>query len=227
LRHVELVIFENDSIMQEKALSLSIGKVSFRQLAVILSGILGAMIAYFVTKDFMIPGVVLAVFLGLGLVNTKIMSPDQLIRANLLFLIRGTSLSKNRSQKVKPVKDKSKKKIIEKKKEITRQSKLSILSQIISQMESLFVKKQLDNNKTKSKDHAVKIKLTKDNPLKITPTKKATDIDSLQEQITILLDDDKTKEYGITNKYIWVPLEKSLDYDITTMIDQCTGNTVL
>jgi len=208
MRHVELVIFENDSIMHEKALSLPIGKVSFRQLGVILAGILVSMVTYFVTKDFIAPGVVLAIFLGLGLVNTKIMSPDQMIKANLIFLIRGTSL---KTEKVKKVKEKSNRQYTKSNEKV----KLSILSQIIPQLESLFVKQ---NKKTKSKDYSIKIELTKDNQLKIIPTNNNTDLTLLQERINIISDDAKTN-IVLKNNHMSISLDKSSNYDIFTIVD--------
>ena len=184
MRHVELVIFENDSILNEKALSLPIGKVSFRQLGVILIGVLAAMMSYFITKEIIVPGVVLAVSLGLGMINTKIMTPDQMIKANLLYLIRGTSLRKkpetiisnNNGKKNTNFKcstttnNKSKKK------------KDRALPQFIfSQIESFFVKPskkkevtsqditKTSNNDKNTKSHAVKIRLTPDSMLHVMP----------------------------------------------------------
>jgi len=200
--------------MQEKALSLPIGKVSFRQMGVILSGILGAMIAYFVTKDFVVPGVVLAIFLGLGLINTKIMNPDQVIKANLLFLIRGTSLSKNRPQKEKKIKIKSENNEPAKKNNTESKTKQSVVLEIILQLQSLFVKKQSDD-KTKSNDYAVKIEL-KDNQLRIIPINN-TDLESLQEKIHIMSDDIKT-DFIMEDDHMSLYLDDS-NYDVSAIAD--------
>lgn len=94
MRHVELVAFENDSILHQKALSLPIGKVSLRQLGVLVVGILNVFTVYAITDNFWIVAVLFAVFLGIEMSNTKIMTPDQMIKSVILFLNRGTSLSK-------------------------------------------------------------------------------------------------------------------------------------
>lgn len=94
MRHVDLTVFENHTIMHEKAVSLPVGgKVSFRQLGILTVGVLAAFVAFFITKDFIVPGAVLATALGFGIPNTKIMTPDQILRALLVFLVRGTSLT--------------------------------------------------------------------------------------------------------------------------------------
>lgn len=107
MRHVDLTVFENHTILHEKAVSLPVGgKVSFRQLGILTVGVLAAFVAFFITKDFIVPGAVLATALGFGIPNTKIMTPDQTLRAMLVFLIRGTSLTKNakRAGKKKKIK---------------------------------------------------------------------------------------------------------------------------
>ena len=188
MRHVELVVFENDSILNEKALSLPIGRVSFRQLGVILAGVLAAMISYFVTKEIIVPGAVLSVSLGLGMINTKIMTPDQMIKANLLYLIRGTSLRKKPEKTIRSNSDNIRtdfnQSTASNKTEIPKKDRT--LSQLIlSQIESFFVKpskkkehtshditKTSSNKKTNS--HAVKIRLTPDNILQVMPTRQNT-----------------------------------------------------
>jgi hypothetical protein len=185
MRHVELVIFENDSILNEKALSLPIGRVSFRQLGVILAGVLAAMISYFVTKEIIVPGVVLAVSLGLGMINTKIMTPDQMIKANLMFLIRGTSLRKKPEKIDRNNNDKTStnfKYTTKNKAEKPPKKKERALSQLIFlQIESFFAKskKKQDalhdtikaSNNEKTKSRAVKIRLTSDNMLQVMPVR--------------------------------------------------------
>jgi len=188
MRHVELVVFENDSILNEKALSLPIGRVSFRQLGVILIGVLAAMMSYFVTKEIIVPGIVLAVSLGLGMVNTKIMTPDQMIKANLLYLIRGTSLRKKPEKVIHGNNDKigkdSKHSTATNKTEIPKKKEKTLSQIILSQLESFFAKskkkehtshditKTSTNEKTKS--HTVKIRLTSDNILQIMPARQDT-----------------------------------------------------
>ena len=189
MRHVELVIFENDSILNEKALSLPIGKVSFRQLGVILAGVLAAMISYFVTREIIAPGIVLAVSLGLGMINTRIMTPDQMIKANILYLIRGTSLRKKPQRIIHHNNDKEntdfKHNTTNNKTEKTTKKKdKTSLQTIFSQVESFFAKPskkeivssdiiKADNNE-KTKSHSVKIRLTPDNMLQILSVRQDT-----------------------------------------------------
>ena len=196
MRHVELIVFENDSILNEKALSLPIGKVSFRQLGVILVGVLAAMISYFVTKEIIVPGVVLAASMGLGMINTRIMTPDQMIKANLLYLIRGTSLrkkpektpqlSKNETQ-TNPHNTTTNNKGDTTSKRKEQDDKKKTTQKIFSQIESFFVKPSKkknepdknnydknDNNKDNAKSYAVRLQLMPNNMLQILPVKQDT-----------------------------------------------------
>ena len=183
MRHVELVVFENDSILNEKALSLPIGRMSFRQLGVILAGVLAAMMSYFITKEIIVPVMVLAVSLGLGMINTKIMTPDQMIKANLLYLIRGTSLRKKPETIISNNNDKtstnSKYNTTTNKR--TEKKDRTLPQFIFSQIESFFVKTskkkevasqditKTSNNDKNTKSHAVKIRLTPDSMLQVMP----------------------------------------------------------
>lgn len=102
MRHVELTIFENQSILHEKGVTLPVGlKVSFRQLGILTVGVLAAFVGFFITKDFIAPGITIAITLGFGLPNTKIMTPDQKVKSMILFLIRGTSLTKDKPDYIK------------------------------------------------------------------------------------------------------------------------------
>ena len=95
MKHVELTVFENQSILHEKGVTLPVGlKVSFRQLGILTVGVLVAFVGFFITKDFIAPGIIIAIALGFGLPNTKIMTPDQKVKSMILFLVRGTSLAK-------------------------------------------------------------------------------------------------------------------------------------
>ncbi|WP_316506569.1 hypothetical protein [Nitrosopumilus sp.] len=94
MRHVELVAFENDSILHQKVLSLPIGKISLRQLGVLVVVILSVFATYSIIDNFWVAAIIFVVFLGIGMPNTKIMTPDQMIKSIIIFLIRGTPLSK-------------------------------------------------------------------------------------------------------------------------------------
>ncbi len=256
MRHVELVAFENDSILHQKALSLPVGKVSLRQLGILVVGILVVFSAYAITDNIIVPAILFAIFLGIGLPNTKIMTPDQMIKSVILFLIRGTSLSKKpeymqKNKKKLKQKEKTDDNNIDQK-NFETQSNSNITSKIISQFESLYKKKpteskqnaiQYDNNK----NYTVKIELTPENMLNITPikTKKKNPTNSidkllnsltdsknklsdqknsdfLQEHVSILLDDKKIESNKIVSKnnsMISVLLDKNSKYDIETIVD--------
>lgn len=237
MRHVELVVFENDSILNEKALSLPIGRVSFRQLGVILVGVLAAMVSYFITKEIIVPGVVLAVSLGLGMINTKIMTPDQMIKANLMYLIRGTSLRKKPEKVIQSNNNKMrtdfKHGTTNDKIEKIPKKKERILSQLIfSQIESFFVKskKKQDashditktNNNEKTKSHAVKIKMTLDNMLQVMPTRQ--DTMNKSNQIDKLL---SSLNRSSKNNHIHDRQEKLLDKVIILLDNQGIDESVI
>ena len=90
----ELVVFENFSILNQKAMSLPIGKVSIRQVLLITAGFMFATIFYLATTDLMYAVASFVPFVVIAMINTKIVSLDQIIKSNISFLIRGTSLSK-------------------------------------------------------------------------------------------------------------------------------------
>ena len=260
MRHVELVAFENDSILHQKALSLPVGKVSLRQLGILVVGILIVFTSYAITDNIIIPAILFAVFLGIGLPNTKIMTPDQMIKSIILFLIRGTSLSKKPEymQKNKKPKQKESEKNQDKKNNIQtfeKQSNNSAMSKLLLQFESLYKKKESIESKQKdivsssnnNKNYAVKIELTPENMLNVTPIKikkknPANSIDKLlnsltisnnfsdqndsnflQKHVSILLDDKKLESDKIiskNNSMISVLLDKNSKYDIETIADE-------
>ena len=248
-RHVELVAFENDSILHQKALSLPIGKVSLRQLGVLVIGILSVFAAYAITENFWVAAVIFAIFLGIGMPNTKIMTPDQMIKSIILFLIRGTSLSKKPEYLQKNSKQNEKKNnsgILT----TETQTNNNVTSKILSQIESLYKKKE-SNEKTmirdENKNYSIKVQLTPENMLNIitikknqetndnsidkllgslTTTRKNSldlhDSDFLQEHVNILLDGKTLEDSQIISKdnSISVLLNKYKKYDIETIVDQ-------
>ncbi|MGI9567556.1 MAG: hypothetical protein ACR2LL_11170 [Nitrosopumilus sp.] len=88
------MVFENVSVMHQKVLSLPFGKVSLRQLLILSAGMLGAVITYSITGGILYPVIVFGMFVALGMVTTKVLTRDQMIKSILVFLIKGTSLSK-------------------------------------------------------------------------------------------------------------------------------------
>ncbi|WP_316506264.1 hypothetical protein [Nitrosopumilus sp.] len=193
MRHVELVAFENDSILHQKALSLPTGKVSLRQLGVLVVGILSVFAAYAITDNFWVAAIIFAVFLGIGMPNTKIITPDQMIKSVILFLIRGTSLSKKSEYLQKNSKQDHKKKEDDKKiRSVETQTNNNVMSKILSQIESLYKKKSLEsksseNLSNENKNYSIKIQLTPENMLNIVPMKTKQDknsIDNLFNSLT-------------------------------------------
>ena len=90
--NVDLVTFENDSVVNQKSISLPIGKVSIRQTIILFVGILVTFLAFIISDNLIISGLIFAIFLGLGLIGTKVMSLDQMLKSHLILLIRKTSL---------------------------------------------------------------------------------------------------------------------------------------
>ena len=109
----ELVVFENFSVLNQKAMSLPIGKVSIRQVLLITAGFFFATIVYLATTDLMYTVASFAPFVAISMINTKIVSLDQIIKSNISFLIRGTSLSKRYLNR-KRAKDKDNSKTVSK-----------------------------------------------------------------------------------------------------------------
>ena len=91
-RNIDLVTFENDSVLNQKSISLPIGKVSIRQTAILFSGTLVTFLVFMTTDNLIISGLIFAVFLGLGLIGSRVMAADQMIKSHLVLLVRGTSL---------------------------------------------------------------------------------------------------------------------------------------
>ena len=259
MRHVELVAFENDSILHQKALSLPVGKVSLRQLGILVVGILVVFTSYAITDNIIVPAILFAVFLGIGLPNTKIMTPDQMIKSIILFLIRGTSLSKKPEymQKNKKSRQKELENNHGKKNNIQtfeKQSSNNMMSKILSQLESLYKKKSIESKQNivqpnNDKNYSVKIELTPENMLNITPikTKKKSkennnsidkllnsltpksnsfdqkDSDFPQDHVSILLDNKKLESNKmIISKHnsVSVLLDKNSKYNIETITDE-------
>ena len=91
-RNIDLVTFENDSVLNQKSISLPIGKVSIRQTAILFSGILVTFLVFMTTDNLIASSLIFAVFLGLGLIGSRVMAADQMIKGHLMLLVRETSL---------------------------------------------------------------------------------------------------------------------------------------
>ena len=152
----ELVVFENFSVLNQKAMSLPIGKISIRQVLLITAGFLFATIFYLATTDLLYAGASFVPFVVIAMINTKIISLDQIIKNNLSFLIRGTSLSKkylNHKKSKEKSKVSSKKDNDETAKTTIKEKKSSFsIDGISSLIDTILFKKPKDKeNKTSSK----------------------------------------------------------------------------
>jgi len=165
-------------------------------------GILSVFAAYTITDNFWIAAIIFAMFLGIGMPNTKIMTPDQMIKSTIMFLIRGTSLSKKPEymQKKKANHKEQEGKTIDNNniQNSETQSNYNLISKVISQLESLYKKKsaenksdskQESNNDAIEKSHSIKIELTPENMLNITSVKtksnpKNNSIDKILHSLT-------------------------------------------
>ena len=240
----ELVIFENFSILNQKAMALPIGKVSIRQVLLITMGFFIATIMYLATSDLIYAGVSFAPFVVLAMINTKIVSLDQIIRSNLSFLIRGTSLSKkylnllkSKSKNNNSVKNAEESKITPIKEE--KKKMFSLDGIIIKSIESLFSKKSKSEGKensaadadenTKIKNHSVVLTIHHHHDNSITlsnlkgnsnKNKKGNKFLAKKEKITDYLDsslDDiplEGSDYSIKKGTVTIALHKSKKYSI-------------
>ena len=192
-RNIDLVTFENDSVVNQKSISLPIGKVSIRQTAILFSGMLMTFLVFMTSDNLIMSGFVFAVFLGLGLIGSRVMAADQMIKSHLMLLIRGTSLD------VKPeYMEKKKKKqqqqnnnnvIPNSKQEIESQKNNNkLVNKVLSDIQSLLFKKkdtcqkeQYENDRlqengtqkiSEDKRFSAKVELTDQNILNVSLYKK-------------------------------------------------------
>ena len=238
----ELVIFENFSILNQKAMALPIGKVSIRQVLLITMGFFIATIMYLATSDLIYSGVSFAPFVVLAMINTKIVSLDQIIRSNLSFLIRGTSLSKKYLNLLKSKNRKSNSDKNAEESKITpiqeKKKNLFSLDGIIKSIESLFSKKSKgegkenstdDDENTKIKNHSVMLTVHHHDDNSITlsnlkgnnnKNKKGNKFLAKKEKITDYLDSSldgiplEESDYSIKKGTVTIALHKSKKYSI-------------
>ena len=172
-QEIELVVFENVSVMHQKALSLPFGKVSLRQLLMLSAGMLGAVIAYSITGEIVYPVIVFAAFVALGMVSTKVLTLDQMIKSMISFLIRGTSLSrkpqymidekkKNKSAKTRLLDESAKNENDQQSNAEKPANNKNIIENTISQIELLFGKKTQDTKEEDFDDSEIKLDFTED-----------------------------------------------------------------
>jgi len=240
----ELIIFENFSILNQKAMALPIGKVSIRQVLLITAGFFLATIVYLATTDLIYAGGSFAPFVVMAMINTKIVSLDQIIRNNLSFLIRGTSLSKkylnrtkskkgddsakNKESKITPIDEKEKKKM-----------SMFSLDAMIKSIESLILKKPKDSNENKSnktkdikktRNRSVTLSINHDENLLVLSNLKSKDKKQFSKKEKIMnclestLDGISLEEsdYTIKKGTVTIPLHKSRKYSIMVNDEKIT-----
>jgi len=162
-RTIELITFENDSVLNQKSISLPIGKVSIRQTAILFSGILVTFLVFLTMNNLVISGFVFAVFLGIGLIGTRVMTADQMIKSHLMMLIRGTSLEQKPEYMGNPKKNQQQLTGNEKlnpKQNEQQKNNNGLVNQILSQIKSLYKKEKYNataNIKKESKSLVNKV----------------------------------------------------------------------
>jgi len=162
VRNIDLVTFENDSVLNQKSISLPIGKVSIKQTIILFVGILVTFLVFIISDNLIISGLIFAVFLGLGLIGTEVMSLDRMLKSHLILLIRKTSLDvkheymekKNKGKLSSPSKsgetegDGSKPKTrLQELEEEQQKNNNGLVDKALSELQSLFGKKDAETKK--------------------------------------------------------------------------------
>ncbi|WP_316505415.1 hypothetical protein [Nitrosopumilus sp.] len=246
VRNIDLVTFENDSVLNQKSISLPVGKVSIRQTVILFAGILVTFLVFLTTDNLIVSGLIFAVFLGLGLIGSKAMSLDQMIKSHLILLIRGTSLDVKPDYMEKKKKNRdivnndtneSKTRLQRLEEEHQQNNNNGLVNKIISEIQSLFSKKNYPINQNQSKEKknfSAEIQLDQKNILNVSlfKNKKQTDEpinkplrklskENLTEHVTISLDGKELEksQYEIkSNNMISLTLDNN-SYEVTATSD--------
>ncbi len=256
VRNIDLVTFENDSVLNQKSITLPMGKVSIRQTVILFVGILTTFLVFLTSDNLIISGLIFAVFLGLGLIGSKVMSLDQMIKSHLILLIRGTSLD------VKPDYMEKKKKRqddidnhdvgdsktrLQQLEDEHQQDNNGLVNKAISEIQSLFQKNYSIKQKQskENKNFSAKIQLDDQNILNVSlfknkkqnnePINKQlgmTSKENITEHVTIALDGKKLEksQYEIkSNNMISLMLDNDDPNEIivTTDDDNKKQNIIL
>jgi len=182
VRNIDLVTFENDSVLNQKSIVLPIGKASIRQTVILFAGILVTFLVFLTSDNLVISGLVFAVFLGLGLIGSKVMSLDQMIKSHLILLVRGTSLDvkpdymekKKKRQDIVNTADESKTRLRQFEEEHQQENSNGLVNKAISEIQSLFSKRNNNPEKqkqSKEEENSAEIKLDDQNILNISLNK--------------------------------------------------------
>jgi hypothetical protein len=159
-RNIDLVTFENDSVLNQKSISLPIGKVSIRQTAILFSGILMTFLVFMTSDNLMMSGFVFAIFLGLGLIGSRVMAADQMIKSHLMLLAKGTSLDvKHEYMEKKKKKRQAGNNAIQnsKQEEELQKNNNGLLNKALLEIQSLLLFKKKD---TRQKEQSENVKMT-------------------------------------------------------------------
>jgi len=250
-RTIELVTFENDSVLNQKSISLPIGKVSIRQTAILFSGILVTFLVFMTTDNLVISGLVFVIFLGIGLIGTRVMTADQMIKSHLMFLIRGTSLEQKPEYMEKPKKKQQhtgNEKANSKQNEQQRNNN-GLVNQVLSKIESFYKKKEnvtanakkesksIDDKVENNKKFSASIELTDQNIIHV--TSKNNDVikpllstekknnDPIENAIRKLSKKEKT-EFDSTKNHITISFDgKPIDESNEMIIESREGSLSL
>ena len=208
VRNIDLVTFENDSVLNQKSITLPMGKVSIRQTVILFVGILITFLVFLTSDNLIISGLVFAVFLGLGLIGSKVMSLDQMIKSHLILLVRGTSLDvkpdymEKKNQDVNNDTTKSKTRLQQLEEE-HQQDNNGLVNKAISDIQSLFSKK----------NYSIKQKQPKENK------KYSTEIQLDQNILNILLFKNKKQNDEPINKLLGKISNKKITEHVTISLD--------
>ena len=160
VRNIDLVTFENDSVLNQKSISLPMGKVSIRQTVILFVGILTTFLVFLTSDNLIISGLVFAVFLGLGLIGSKVMSLDQMIKSHLILLVRGTSLDvkpdymeKKKQDDVDNTNTDESKTRLHQLEDEHQQNNNGLINKTISEIQLLFSKKNYPIKQKQSKEN--------------------------------------------------------------------------
>jgi len=253
-RTIELVTFENDSVLNQKSISLPIGKVSIRQTAILFSGILVTFLVFMNADNLVVSGLVFAVFLGIGLIGTRVMTADQMIKSHLRMLIRGTSLEQKPQSMEKPKKQQQQHTGNEKsnsKQNEQQRNNNGLVNQVLSQIESFYKKKEnvtanakkesksIDDKVENNKKFSASIELTDQNIIHVTSksnndfakpllsTEKENNNDLVDSLLKKFSKKEKT-EFDSTKNHITISLDgKPIDESNEMIIESREGSLSL
>ena len=214
-RNIDLVTFENDSVLNQKSISLPIGKVSIRQTTILFSGILVTFLVFMTTDNVIMAGLIFAVFLGLGLIGSRVMAADQMIKSHLIFLVRGTSLDvkheymkKKKKKQPEPHAENSHIQNSKQKEEIQKNNN-GLVNKTISEIQSLLLFKKKDTNQNKQNRNGKQQK--EDNTPKQSEDKRFSGKIELTDQnilnVSLYKKTKRNQKYGDNSNN---PLEKML-----------------